>query len=184
MARPSCPCAAKVSAACRSPSAITSPTMRCATGSSTTRAVSSRTRMRVTSPVRYDVNVIGDYNIGGDAWASRILLEEIGPPRGRQLVGRRDARGNRARAQGQAQSHPLLPVDELHLPPHGREIWRRLAGVQFLRSLADRSDSMRKIAKHFGPEIEAKAEEVIAKYRPLVEADHREIWPAPRRASA
>ncbi|TIR27125.1 MAG: nitrogenase molybdenum-iron protein alpha chain, partial [Mesorhizobium sp.] len=26
----------------------------------------------------YDVNVIGDYNIGGDAWASRILLEEIG----------------------------------------------------------------------------------------------------------
>ncbi len=26
----------------------------------------------------YDVNVIGDYNIGGDAWASRILLEEMG----------------------------------------------------------------------------------------------------------
>ena len=29
-----------------------------------------------TSP--YDVAVIGDYNIGGDAWASRILLEEMG----------------------------------------------------------------------------------------------------------
>ena len=27
---------------------------------------------------KYDVNVIGDYNIGGDAWASRILLEEMG----------------------------------------------------------------------------------------------------------
>ncbi|WP_141432872.1 nitrogenase molybdenum-iron protein alpha chain [Bacillus sp. 03113] len=26
----------------------------------------------------YDVAIIGDYNIGGDAWASRILLEEIG----------------------------------------------------------------------------------------------------------
>lgn len=26
----------------------------------------------------YDVNVIGDYNIGGDAWSSRILLEEMG----------------------------------------------------------------------------------------------------------
>lgn len=26
----------------------------------------------------YDVNIIGDYNIGGDAWASRILLEEMG----------------------------------------------------------------------------------------------------------
>jgi nitrogenase molybdenum-iron protein alpha chain len=30
--------------------------------------------------------------------------------------------------------------------------------------------SMRKIAKHFGPEIEEKTEAVIAKYRPLVEA--------------
>ncbi|MEH2279090.1 MAG: nitrogenase component 1 [Nostoc sp.] len=26
----------------------------------------------------YDVAIIGDYNIGGDAWASRILLEELG----------------------------------------------------------------------------------------------------------
>ena len=26
----------------------------------------------------YDVAVIGDYNIGGDAWASRTLLEEMG----------------------------------------------------------------------------------------------------------
>ena len=26
----------------------------------------------------YDVTIIGDYNIGGDAWSSRILLEEMG----------------------------------------------------------------------------------------------------------
>nr|MBP9566442.1 nitrogenase molybdenum-iron protein alpha chain [Sulfurospirillum sp.] len=26
----------------------------------------------------YDVSIIGDYNIGGDAWSSRILLEEMG----------------------------------------------------------------------------------------------------------
>lgn len=26
----------------------------------------------------YDIAIIGDYNIGGDAWASRILLEEMG----------------------------------------------------------------------------------------------------------
>jgi nitrogenase molybdenum-iron protein alpha chain len=26
----------------------------------------------------YDVAIIGDYNIGGDAWATRILLEEMG----------------------------------------------------------------------------------------------------------
>ena len=29
-------------------------------------------------PGPYDVAIIGDYNIGGDAWSSRILLEEIG----------------------------------------------------------------------------------------------------------
>ena len=29
-------------------------------------------------PTPYDIAIIGDYNIGGDAWASRILLEEMG----------------------------------------------------------------------------------------------------------
>lgn len=29
-------------------------------------------------PGPYDVALIGDYNIGGDAWASRMLLEEMG----------------------------------------------------------------------------------------------------------
>lgn len=29
-------------------------------------------------PGPYDVALIGDYNIGGDAWSSRILLEEMG----------------------------------------------------------------------------------------------------------
>jgi len=29
-------------------------------------------------PTEYDVAIIGDYNIGGDAWSSRILLEEMG----------------------------------------------------------------------------------------------------------
>ena len=28
--------------------------------------------------MKYDVAIIGDYNIGGDAWASRILLEDMG----------------------------------------------------------------------------------------------------------
>lgn len=26
----------------------------------------------------YDVAIIGDYNIGGDAWSSRIILEDMG----------------------------------------------------------------------------------------------------------
>ncbi len=87
----------------------------------------------------YDVNVIGDYNIGGDAWASRILLEEMGL----RVVGNWSGDATLAEVErapeGQAQPHPLLPVDELHLPPHGREVRRRLDGVQLLRAVADRS---------------------------------------------
>ncbi len=26
----------------------------------------------------YDVTIIGDYNIGGDAWATRTILEDMG----------------------------------------------------------------------------------------------------------
>jgi nitrogenase molybdenum-iron protein alpha chain len=91
----------------------------------------------------YDVNVIGDYNIGGDAWASRILLEENGPAGCRQLVRRRDAGGNRTCAEGQAEPHPLLPVDELHLPPHGREVRPAVDGVQLLRPEPDRCQPAR-----------------------------------------
>ena len=36
----------------------------------------------------YDVAIIGDYNIGGDAWATRVLLKN-GPARGGPVVGRR-----------------------------------------------------------------------------------------------
>ena len=37
---------------------------------------SARATLKNTTP--YDVNLIGDYNIGGDAWASRKILEEMG----------------------------------------------------------------------------------------------------------
>ncbi len=47
--------------------------MRSATGSSANRDGDDRF---ATTP--YDVAIIGDYNIGGNAWASRILLEEMG----------------------------------------------------------------------------------------------------------
>jgi len=43
----------------------------------------------------YDVAVIGDYNIGGDAWASRTLLEEMGVARSGPVVRRRHFVRNR-----------------------------------------------------------------------------------------
>ena len=117
----------------------------------------------------YDVNVIGDYNIGGDAWASRILLEEMGLRVVGNWSGDATLAEHRARAQGQAQSHPLLSVDELHLPAHGGEVRHPLDGIQFLRPVADRGVAAQD-RQAFGPEIKAKAEAVIAKYRPMVDA--------------
>ena len=35
-----------------------------------------RSSLRESTP--YDVAIIGDYNIGGDAWATRVILEEMG----------------------------------------------------------------------------------------------------------
>jgi nitrogenase molybdenum-iron protein alpha chain len=85
----------------------------------------------------YDVNVIGDYNIGGDAWASRLLLEEIGL----RVIGNWSGDATLAEIEhapkAKAQPHPLLPVDELYLPAHGGEARRRLDGVQLLRPDAD-----------------------------------------------
>jgi nitrogenase molybdenum-iron protein alpha chain len=60
--------------------------------------------------------IIGDYNIGGDAWSSRILLEEIGL----RVIAQWSGDGTIAElendAQGQAQRAALLPIDELHQP--------------------------------------------------------------------
>ena len=56
-----------------------------------------------------------------------------GAARHRAVDRRRDAGRARQRAQGQAQPHPLLPLDELHLPAHGRDVRHPVGGVQLLR---------------------------------------------------
>ena len=110
-ARPSCRCAAKGSAACRSRSATTSPTTRSATGCST------RTReAREFESTPYDVS---DHRrlqhrrrrLGLAASCSRRWA----------CAWSRNGRATRTLAEverdaeGQAQPHPLLPLDELHL---------------------------------------------------------------------
>jgi hypothetical protein len=81
----------------------------------------------------YDVAILGDYNIGGDAWASRILLEEMGL----RVVAQWSGDGTLAEMENtpkrQAQPAALLPLDELHQPLHGREVQHPLARVQLLR---------------------------------------------------
>ena len=87
-------------------------------------------------PTPYDVAIIGDYNIGGDAWSSRILLEEMGLRVIAQWSGDGSLAELEATPQGQAQRAALLPLDELHLAAHGREVRYSVVRVQFLRARA------------------------------------------------
>ncbi len=120
----------------------------------------------VTTP--YDVNVIGDYNIGGDAWASRILLEEMGL----RVVGNWSGDATLA----EVENAPKAKLNLIHCYRSMNYICRHMEekyGIPWMEynffGPSQIEASLRKIAKHYGPEIEAKAEAVIAKYKPLVD---------------
>ncbi len=117
----------------------------------------------------YDVNVIGDYNIGGDAWASRILLEEMGL----RVVGNWSGDATLA----EIERAPKAKLNLIHCYRSMNYICRHMEekyGIAWTEynffGPSQIAASLRKIAKYFGPEIEANAEAVIAKYQPLVDA--------------
>ena len=117
----------------------------------------------------YDVNVIGDYNIGGDAWASRLLLEEMGL----RVIGNWSGDATLA----EIERAPKAKLNLIHCYRSMNYICRHMEekyGVAWMEfnffGPTQIAASLRKIAEHFGPEIEEKAEQVIAKYQPLVDA--------------
>ncbi len=117
----------------------------------------------------YDVNVIGDYNIGGDAWASRLLLEEIGL----RVIGNWSGDATLA----EIEHAPKAKLNLIHCYRSMNYICRHMEekhGVAWMEynffGPTQIAASLRKIAKHFGPEIEETAEQVIVKYQPLVDA--------------
>ena len=117
----------------------------------------------------YDVNIIGDYNIGGDAWASRKLLEELGL----RVIGMWSGDATLA----EMERAPKAKLNLIHCYRSMNYICRHMEekhGVHWLEynffGPSQIAASLRKIAKQFGPEIEANAEKVIAKYQPMVDA--------------
>ena len=117
----------------------------------------------------YDVNVIGDYNIGGDAWASRKLLEQIGL----RVIGMWSGDATLA----EMERAPKAKLNLIHCYRSMNYICRHMEekhGVPWMEynffGPSQIATSLRAIAKQFGPEIEAKAEAVIESYKPFVEA--------------
>jgi nitrogenase molybdenum-iron protein alpha chain len=117
----------------------------------------------------YDVAIIGDYNIGGDAWSSRILLEEMGL----RVVAQWSGDGTLAELERTAK----VRLNLVHCYRSMNYISRHMEvkyGIPWLEynffGPSKIAESLRKIASRFDATIQEGAERVIAKYRELSEA--------------
>jgi nitrogenase molybdenum-iron protein alpha chain len=117
----------------------------------------------------YDVAIIGDYNIGGDAWSSRILLEEMGL----RVVAQWSGDGTIA----ELENTPRVKLNLLHCYRSMNYISRHMEekyGILYLEynffGPTKIAESLRKIAAFFDESIQEKAEQVIARYQPVADA--------------
>ncbi|MEQ1600733.1 MAG: nitrogenase molybdenum-iron protein alpha chain [Methylophilaceae bacterium] len=117
----------------------------------------------------YDVSIIGDYNIGGDAWSSRILLEEMGL----RVIAQWSGDGSIA----ELENTPKGKLNILHCYRSMNYISRHMEekyGIPWVEynffGPSKTEESLRKIASFFDDHIKEKTEEVIAKYKVLTDA--------------
>lgn len=117
----------------------------------------------------YDVNIIGDYNIGGDAWPSRMILEEMGLRVISQFSG--DGTFN------EVAMTPLAKLNLIHCYRSMNYICRYMEekyGIGWLEynffGPSEIAKSLRTIAAKFDESIQEKAEKVIAKYQAQMDA--------------
>ncbi len=111
----------------------------------------------------YDVAVIGDYNIGGDAWASRTLLEEMGL----RVVAQWSGDGTIA----EIEKTPKVKLNLIHcyrsmnyIARHMEEKYK-IPWIEYnFFGPTKIAESLRRIASHFDDTIKAGAERVIARY--------------------
>ena len=112
----------------------------------------------------YDVAILGDYNIGGDAWASRILLEEMGL----RVVAQWSGDGTIA----EMELTPKVKLNLLHCYRSMNYISRHMEekyGIPWMEynffGPTKIEESLRKIAAFFDDKIKEGAEKVIARYK-------------------
>ncbi len=117
----------------------------------------------------YDVAVIGDYNIGGDAWASRTLLEEMGL----RVVAQWSGDGTLA----EIEKTPKVKLNLIHCYRSMNYIARHMEEKYSIPWIEYNffgptkiAESLRKIAALFDEKIQAGAEKVIARYTAEYEA--------------
>ncbi|EIJ42510.1 nitrogenase molybdenum-iron protein alpha chain [Beggiatoa alba B18LD] len=116
----------------------------------------------------YDVAVIGDYNIGGDAWASRTLLEEMGL----RVVAQWSGDGSLS----EMELTPKVKLNLLHCYRSMNYISRHMEekyGIPWVEynffGPTKIAESLRKIASFFDDKIKQGAERVIARYQGMMD---------------
>lgn len=112
----------------------------------------------------YDVALLGDYNIGGDAWTSRVILEEMGL----RVIAQWSGDGTITEMQTTHRAKLLL----LHCYRSMNYICRHMEekyGIPWLEynffGPTKIEESIRKIAQRFDQKIQDNAEKVIARYK-------------------
>jgi nitrogenase molybdenum-iron protein alpha chain len=117
----------------------------------------------------YDVSIIGDYNIGGDAWSSRTLLEEMGL----RVVAQWSGDGTLA----ELENTPRVKLNLLHCYRSMNYISRHMEekyGIPWMEynffGPTKIAESLRRIAGFFDDKIKEGAERVIERYKPQVDA--------------
>ncbi|HEX9860437.1 MAG TPA: nitrogenase component 1, partial [Nitrospirota bacterium] len=131
---------------------------------------------KLADPGPYDVAIIGDYNIGGDAWASRKILEELGLRVVAMWSG-----------DGEIETMKLTHTVKLNLIHCYRSmnyIARHMEeeyGIPWMEynffGPARIEKSLREIAARFDGVIMANAEKIIEKYRPSMDAVKEKYMP-------
>ena len=116
----------------------------------------------------YDVAVIGDYNIGGDAWSSRILLEEMGL----RVIAQWSGDGTIA----EMEMTPNAKLNLIHCYRSMNYIARHMEEKYSIPWMEYNffgptkvAESLRAIAAHFDDTIKQGAERVIAKYQAMMD---------------
>jgi nitrogenase molybdenum-iron protein alpha chain len=124
----------------------------------------------------YDVNILGDYNIGGDAWPSRLLLEAIGLRVISQFSG--DGSFN------EVVMSPLAKLNLIHCYRSMNYLCRHMEeeyGIPWLEynlfGPTQIAKSLRKIAAQFDETIQENAERVIEQYQADMDAVLAEYLP-------
>ncbi|WP_013323682.1 nitrogenase molybdenum-iron protein alpha chain [Gloeothece verrucosa] len=126
--------------------------------------VFSRTDAEEIETTPYDVAIIGDYNIGGDAWSSRILLEEMGL----RVVAQWSGDGT----INEMMQTPKVKLNLIHCYRSMNYISRHMEekyGIPWFEynffGPTKIAASLRAIADLFDDTIRENAEKVIAKYQ-------------------